>query len=426
MFKAIKIKLYPSKLQINYLNNLFGSYRFVYNKCLNKKIEVYNLDKSNLGLKELQHYFYQDLSKQKEFSWLKDHNTKVMKQSIFCILDSYKRFYINNAGFPKYKSKKDNKQSVHFPLETISIKNNYLSNHITFVKQLKNLKFKTSDRYKQYLDKNKAGIRSATLVKTRANTYYLSILVDGDIDKKLSKPINNVIGIDLGIKDFIVTSDNERFENIKSFRNNEKKLIKLQKQLSKKVNGSKNKNKARIKLAKKYEKIGNIKDNYLHEVSNKLLNENQVIVMEDLNVKGMMKNHNLAKSIQELSLFELKRKLKYKSEWYGRDIIEIDQWYPSSKLCSNCSYKNNKLTLNQRSWKCCKCGTIHDRDLNAAKNIKNEGLRILGLDNNYDLINNKIGIRDAEFKLVDYPLMDEHSEMNLRSYDRMKQEDKIR
>jgi len=425
MFKAIKIKLYPSKSQEDYINNLLGSCRFVYNKCLNKKIEAYNNDKINLGLKELGNYYHQNLTKQEEFSWLKNHNTKVHTQSIFNLLDAYKRFFINGSGFPKYKSKKDNKQSCCFPLLAISKKNNYLSNHLTLTKQLKNIKFKTSDRYKNYLDKNKDGIRSATLVKTKANIYYLSILVDGDIDKKLSKPINDVIGIDLGIKDFIVTSDNQRFKNIKSIRNNEKKLIKLNRQLSKKQFNSKNRNKAKIKLARFHEKISNIKENYLHQITNKLLNENQVIVMEDLNVNGMLKNHNLAKSISELSLFEFKRKLKYKSEWYRRDIIEIDQWYPSSKLCNNCGSKNNNLKLSDRTWKCCKCGTVHDRDHNAAKNIRNEGLRILELNKNFDLKTNKeikIGQRLPELTLADYPLMDEHQETDLRSYDRMKQE----
>ena len=196
----------------------------------------------------------------------------------------------------------------------------------------------------------------------------------------------------MGIKDFIVTSENQIFENIKIKRSNEKKLIKLNRKLSRKQKDSKNKNKARIKLAKFHEKLNNIKENYLHHVSNQLLNENQVIVMEDLNVNGMMKNHNLAKSIQELSLYHFKEILKYKAEWHRRYVVEIDRFYPSSKLCSNCGNKNDELTLKDREWTCPECHSVLKRDLNAAINIKNEGLRIL---------NNKIPVRCGELTPLD-------------------------
>ena len=246
---------------------------------------------------------------------------------------------------------------------------------------------------------------------------------------------NKIIGIDLGIKDFIVDSNCNKFENLKLIRNNKKKLVKLSRQLNKKqligtgeykINKydkeveiktpSKNREKARIKLAKFNEKLNNIKENYLHEITNQLLNENQVIVMENLNVNGMLKNHNLARSIQELSLNRFKNMLTYKANWYGREIIEIDRFYPSSKLCSNCGYKNNKLTLNDRSWKCPVCGVIHNRDLNAAINIKKEGLRILSIKEN------KIGLSSPELTLEDYPTMDDKAEMPLKSSDRMRQE----
>jgi len=182
----------------------------------------------------------------------------------------------------------------------------------------------------------------------------------------------------LGIKDFVITSDGETFENIKIKRNNKQKLNKLHKQLSKKQKGSKNRNKARIKLAKFYEKLNNQKENYLHSVTNSLLNENQVIVMENLNVSGMMKNHKLAKSIQELSLYRFKQILVYKADWSDdRQVIEIDRYFPSSKLCNVCNYKNNDLSLSDRQWICPQCGTNHNRDHNAALNIKNEGIKIL-------------------------------------------------
>lgn len=196
----------------------------------------------------------------------------------------------------------------------------------------------------------------------------------------------------MGIKDFVITSDGETYDNIKIRRNNEKKLIKLHKELSRKQQGSNNRNKAKIKLAKAYEKLNNIKENYLHSIVNQLLNENQVIIMEDLGVKGMMKNHKLAKSIQELSLYRFKEIMKYKAKWFNREIIEIDRYFPSSKLCSNCGYKNDDLTLKNREWGCPHCGQTHNRDINAAVNILNEGIRIY---------KEKIGLSSPELTLVE-------------------------
>jgi putative transposase len=387
--KALKLRIYPNKSQQDYINNLIGSYRFVYNKCLDKKIKAYTINKQSLGLKELGNYFHHELTKNPEYNFLNEHNTKVLKQSVITLLDSYKRFFVNGNGFPKFKSRKDNKQSCTFPLQAIS-KTNTFDNKITLNKQLKNLKFKTSDKYIIYLKIYKDNIRSATLSKTKSGNYFLSILIDlpKETYKIIPKPINNIIGIDLGIKDFIVDSDGNRYENIKTIRNKQKKISKLQRRLSKKQNGSNNKNKCRIKLAKYHEKLNNKKQYYLHEISNKLINENQVICMEDLNVSGMLKNHNLAKSIQELSLHKFKTMLQYKSLWYGRDIVQIDRYYPSSKLCNCCKTKNNNLTLSDREWVCDECGVVHDRDINAAINIRNEGQR---------LYEEKIGCSTTEF-----------------------------
>lgn len=374
--KAIKVRLYPNKEQEIYINKLLGSYRFVYNQCLALKKNTYVESKTNIGLKELGNYFHQDLTKNTEYEWLNEHNTKVLKQSVINLLDSYKRFFVNGNGFPKFKSKHDNQQSCRFPVEAISRKNNYLTNRLSLTTQLKDIKFKCSNKYHNQLNEFKSNIKSATLTKTKSNNYFLSILVDISETKVLPKT-DNIIGIDLGIKDFVITSEGETFENIKIKRNNQNKLNKLHKQLSKKQKGSKNRNKTRIKLAKYYEKLNNQKENYLHYVTNSLLNENQVIVMENLNVSGMMKNHKLAKSIQELSLYKFKQILVYKAEWYNRDIIEIDRYYPSSKLCNVCNYKNNDLSLSDRQWVCPHCGTNHNRDHNAALNIKHEGIKIL-------------------------------------------------
>jgi len=421
MLKAIKIRIYPNIDQIIYINKLLGSCRFIYNNLLAYKIEEYNKNKYSVSWGELGKYLT-NLKQKEEYSWLNEMHSKVIAQSLIDLNSAYYNFFIKKTGFPKFKSKKDNKQSCRFPYNGIS-KKAFKGNRITLIKKLKNIHFKCSIKDEKYLNKNRKNIKSATLTKTKSNKYFLSILIDKEITKILPKSINDIIGIDLGIKDFIIDSNGNKFENIKIKKNNEKKLKRLHKQLSRKVKGSKNKNKARIKLAKAYEKLNNKKENYLHQVTNKLLNENQVIVMEDLSISNMLKNHKLAKSIQELSLYEFKRKLIYKANWYGRQIIEINKFYPSSKLCNCCNYKNNDIELNDRTWTCPNCNTIHDRDINAAVNILNEGKRILNIKENK--LNNKIRLSSPEFKLVDYPTMDDKIEISLKSSDRKKQEKNV-
>ena len=208
------------------------------------------------------------------------------------------------------------------------------------------------------------------------------------------KETNNCIGIDLGVKDFVITSEGEVFDNLHFKKSETKKIQKLQKQLSRKQKGSNNRNMARIKLAKLYKKINGRKQYYLHAVSNSLIDENQVICMEDLNVKGMSKNHNLAESILEMNFGEFRRILEYKANWYNRRIVFVDRFYPSSKTCHNCGYVNKQLTLNDREWICPHCGEVISRDYNAALNILDEGLRI-------------IGCSSPEFKLVENPTMDD-------------------
>lgn len=387
MLRAIKIRLYPNRSQEEYISSLLGSYRFVYNQCLSLKKEKYTEEGLSYGLKELGNFFHKELTKNDDYRWLKEHNTKVMKQSVINLLDSYKRFFVNGAGFPKFKSKHDNNHSCRFPSEAISKRNDYESGKLTLTKKLKSVKFKCSDKYKIYLNKHKDNIKSATLTRTKSGNYFLSILIDGDLMKDRPRPANDFIGLDLGIKDFIVDSSGNSYENIKIKRSNQKKLAKLHRELSRKQKGSSNRERARVKLASFYEKLNNKKENYLHHITNQLLDENQVIVIEDLNVKGMMKCHNLARSIQELSLHRFKEMLRYKAEWGGNHIVEVDRYFPSSKLCSNCGEKNSELELKDRKWTCSGCGVEHDRDLNAAINILCEGKRIL---------NNKIPIRCGE------------------------------
>ena len=369
MLKAIKIRLYPSNDQTIYINKLLGTSRFIYNQCLNYKITEYQLTKKYTSLGETGKFL---TSLKSSHEWIRESHSKPLQQQLINLDRAYKNFFKNGSGFPKFKSKHDNNQSCRFPVDAISGVN---GNRINIIKDLKDIHFKCSVKDEKYLNKNQSQIKSGTLSKTKSGNYYFSILIDRP-NKVIEKPKNELIGLDLGIKDFIITSEGQKYENLKSKRTNQVKLSRLHKELSRKQKDSKNKEKARLRLAKTYNKINNQKEYYLHSITNQLLSENQTIVIEDLNVAGMLKNHKLAKSIQELSLNRFKTMLIYKAEWYGRDIIQVSRWFPSSKLCSCCDYKNVDLTLKDRTWLCPECNTLHDRDINAAINIKNEGYKI--------------------------------------------------
>ena len=375
MLRAVKIRLYPNKEQTTMINKLLGCCRVVYNQCLNRKIESYKNEGKVENLSTLGKFVHHELLKDDNFIWLREHNTKVLKQAVRDMLAAYKNFFERHTGYPKFKSKHDNKQSCRFELATISKRNDYTTYRLSLA-NIRNIKFKCNEKYTQYLQKYHDNIRQATLTRLPCGEYYLSILVDGDLIHQV-KETDAAIGIDLGIKDFVTTSDGEVFDNLHFKKSETKKINRLQHQLSKKQKESNNRNKARIRLAKVYKKINDRKQYYLHAVSNSLIGENQVICMEDLNVKGMVKNHNLAESICEMNFGEFRRMLEYKAQWYNRKMVFVDRLYPSSKTCHNCGYVNKELKLSDRQWVCPQCGEIIERDYNAALNILDEGLRII-------------------------------------------------
>ena len=408
MLRATKIKLYPTSRQATQINKLLGCCRVVYNKALDRKIKQYKEHNISENRTTISHWFHHELLTNPNFVYLKEQNTKVLKQAIMDMLTAYNRFFKQHTGYPKFKSKHDNKQSCRFERAAISKRNDYISYKLSLA-NIKNIKFICSKKYAEYLQKHKANIKQATLSKLPCGEYYLSILVDGDLTHKSVQDTNKCIGIDLGVKDFVITSEGKVFNNLHFKKNEVGKLKRLQRQLSRKQKGSNNRDKARVKLAKANKKINDKKQYYLHAVSNVLINENQVICMEDLNVKGMLRNHRLAESIAEMNFGEFRRMLEYKARWYNRKIVFVDRYYPSSKTCGHCGYKYKNLTLSVREWDCPECGTKHDRDINAAVNILHEGMRLLGSST-------------TEFTLVDYPPMDDRSEMDLKSNDRLKQE----
>lgn len=380
MLKSIKIRIYPDINQKQFISKQLGCCRFIYNKLLDYRTNSFKDKNISISSSQLGKYLT-NLKKQKDYIFLTEVYDRCLRQTLIDLLNAYDKFFKLNKGYPKFKSKKDTKQSCRFPNDVFNRKNYVCNkingNRITLITQLKNILFKCSKRDEIYLNHNQKYIHSVTLIKTSTEKYYLSILIDYNIKQKYK--LNTTIGLDLGIKDFIVDSNENRYENKHFYKNQEKKLKKLQKQLNKKQSGSNNRNKARIKLTKVHEKIKNQRLYYLHQITSKLVNENQIICIEDLNVSGMMSNYKLAKSIQELSLYEFRRQLEYKCQWYGRQLIIINRFYPSSKTCHNCGHIYKDLKLSQREWICPHCKSLIGRDYNAAQNILDEGLKQINL-----------------------------------------------
>lgn len=361
-------RIYPTEEQKVLLDKHFGCSRFVFNYYLNKEQQHYLNNKENIEAKRVKGFLnYYDNAKdlttlKQDKVWLKEVNSQMLQATLKHLESAYRSFFQKRAKFPKFKSKK-NRQSFCVP-QHLSIEDNKL-----------------------YIPKFKKGIKinlhrkligkfiTASIVKTKTNKYFVNITVELDI-KLLSKSKND-IGIDFGIKNFLITSNGEVFDNKHFYKKIESKLKYLQKQVNKKVKGSNNKNKARLKVAKLFEYISNCKKDYLHKISTQLIHENQTIYIEDLNVKGMLSNHNLAKSIQEMSWYEFVRLLEYKAKWYGRNLIKIDRFYPSSKTCNHCGYIKQDLSLKDRFWICPKCNEELDRDYNAAINILKRGRNCL-------------------------------------------------
>jgi len=355
MYKAFKYRIYPSNPQKELIAKHIGSSRFVYNLALETKNAAYIGNNHN--------YSVFDLVKQlpelkKELPWLKEVNSQSLQQSIQNMDIAFKKFF-KGAGFPKFK-KKSNKGSFSIPQNVI------VENDLLIIP-----KFKGGIKIKLHRP-TQGTIKSATISVTPTGKHFVSILCDTKGETPTKAPIeeSTTIGIDLGIKDFAITSEGEVFENPKYLRKAQSKLKYVQRKYSK------NKGKrTKKKFAKLHEKVVNKRKDFLHKVSTQLIRENQTIALETLAVKNMVKNHNLAQAINDVSWSTFVTMLEYKAEWYGRNVLRIGRFAPSSKTCSCCGHINKELTLKDREWTCNSCSTVLDRDVNAACNIKSFALK---------------------------------------------------
>ena len=374
MLKGYKYRIYPNEEQVIQIEKTFGCCRFVYNQLLAKKIDLYKNEQKSMSKTDCNNYCNRILKK--EYIWLKEVDKFALTNSIYNLDEAYKNFFRrikqgnDKVGFPKFKSKKNHYYSYKTNFTNNNIKVDFDNNKV----QLPKLKWVKCKLHRKFTGK----ILFVTISKTPSNKYFVSFNVE--CEHEILPKNNNAVGIDLGIKDLLITSDGEVINNEKLTYKYEKKLAKLQRQFAKKKKGSNNWNKQRIKIARLHEKITNIRKDNLHKISHTLVKENQFIFSEDLNIKGMVKNHNLAKSIHDCSWYELTRQISYKSEWNGRIYKKVNRYFPSSQLCNICNYKNTDTkNLSVRFWTCPQCGTLHDRDKNASINILNEGIRMLDL-----------------------------------------------
>ena len=367
--KAFNIRLYPNKGQSNFINNTIGGCKLAYNVMLKSRQYLWKYNHTSYNPKIAQ--LIEDIGEP-----LEHVDSQGLANTLMDLNRAYSNWFSSLKGTnkckqkaPKFKNTKSKSGSYRNAMIKKDVDKLIVDNKI-FIPCAKWIKFRGT------IDKDKIKkIYNITVKRTNTGKYYASLCCD--VDANESEHTGEAIGLDLGIKDLIIDSNGVKYDNKKFFRNNERKIKHLQREFSRKKKGSKNQEKARLKLAIAHEKLSNKRNNCLHQLTTKIVKENSVICIEDLNVKGMMKNHNLAKSIADCSFSMIRKLLEYKCNWYGRKLVAIDRWSPTSKTCNCCGHIMKYWNLGIREWDCPNCNTHHDRDINAAKNILDEGMKIL-------------------------------------------------
>ena len=358
---AYKYRIYPNVEQKIFFAKCFGCVRFFYNKSLSDMNEIY---KSTGKFKNITPASYKE-----DYPFLKEVDSLALSNAQLNRNTAFKGFFNHKTAFPKYKSKRNDQSYTTNNQGSVKFSNNdrYIS-----IPKCQRIRIKMHRDFE-------GTIKSITVSRTTDNKYYISLLVESEI--KPLKESTRTVGLDLGLKSLIVDSNGHKYKNHKYLTKSQDKLAREQRKLSKMVKGSNNRNKQRIKVARLYKKINNQRNDYLHKLSKHIIDENQVICIEDLKVKDMMQNKGLARVISDVSWSRLVSMLVYKASWYKRTVIKVPKDYPSSQLCHICGYKNSiTKSLNIRKWTCPECGTIHDRDINAAKNILSKGIELLTKD----------------------------------------------
>ena len=414
MLTAYRFRLYPNEKQKETFSGYFGCSRVVWNKALELREEYYKEHKNDKQKKGLNYYdtarLLKELKQKEEYRWLKEANSQSLQQTLMDLDKAFKAFFKGVSKYPKYK-RKSNRQSFRIPQHF-----NFDDGVLYLPKMGKGIRMEDHRGFPR--DK----VKQLTITKTPTGKYFVSITVDDrkEAPQKVQMASNpdKTIGIDMGLKDFAVLSNGIKISNPKFLQKSEKLLKSRQRMLSRKQKDSKNRVKARVMVAKTHERIANQRNDFIHKVSTAITKRFDTIVIETLNVKGMVRNRKLAKAISDASWNRLLQFLKYKAEKSGKNVIEIGMFEKSSKTCSVCGHVNENLTLSQREWICGNCHTALDRDINAAINIRDFGLKQVNL--------NPIPSDRGEFKPVENPLTAELVKMRIKarstSYDPKKQE----